>query len=175
MLPTQPVAPDQRIASLDILRGFALLGILTMNITAGLPGGARLNPLVTGGFSGIDFVVWVAGYLLFDEKMITVFSMLFGAGLLLVTERAEKAGLSPRRLFYRRSVVLLLIGLAHAYLLWEGDIVVTYALCGMAIYPPRLKAPRKLLIIAAALVCVGPIADRVFGSGAAEPGSGGAA
>ncbi len=122
-----------------------------MNITAGLPGGARLNPLVAGGFSGANFGVWLTGYFLFDEKMITLFSMLFGAGLVLGTDRAEQSGRAPSAFFYRRAATLLLIGLAHAYLLWEGDILVTYALCSLAIYPLRRKSPRKLLLIAALL------------------------
>ena len=111
-----PVDARERIGTLDVLRGFAVLGILTMNITAGLPGGARLNPLASGGFEGSNFWVWVVGYLLFDEKMITIFSMLFGAGLLLMTDRAEAAGRNPKAFFYRRSLVLLGIGLVQAIL-----------------------------------------------------------
>lgn len=137
--------PSERLAALDILRGFALLGILTMNITLGLPGAARLVPTIAGGFSGANFVVWVAGYLLCDEKMITLFSLLFGAGILLI---AGKPGGNAAQLFARRQIILLGIGLFHAYLIWEGDILVPYALCGLAVYKLRHLPPRRLLALA---------------------------
>ena len=136
---------------IDVLRGFAVLGILTMNITLGQPGATRLNPTIAGGFEGTDFVAWVIGYFLFDEKMITMFSMLFGAGVVLFADRLERRGVQPRRLYYRRSLILLAIGLLHAYLLWEGDILVTYSICGMIVYPLRHKPPKQLVAIGALL------------------------
>lgn len=136
----------ERLVAMDAIRGFAVLGILAMNIVSiGLPGAARLNPLLAGGFEGFNRLLWWIGYLLFDEKMIALFSMLFGAGLVLQADRALQAGRSPARLFYRRAAVLLLIGLGHAYLLWEGDILVTYAMCGMLVYPFRWLSPRLLI------------------------------
>jgi uncharacterized protein len=148
-----PVASSERLTSIDVLRGFAVLGILTMNILSlGLPGTARLNPNVAGGFAGINHVAWLIGYFVFDEKMITIFSMLFGAGLVLMTERTNQQGKSPVVFFYRRAAVLLVIGLAHAYLLWEGDILVSYALCGMLVYPLRKLSPRTLLIVGLLIV-----------------------
>ena len=71
--------------------------------------------------------------------------MLFGAGLVLQADRAAQKGRSPARLFYRRVFVLLLIGLIHAYLVWDGDILVTYALCGMLVHPLRRLSPRVLI------------------------------
>ncbi len=105
------MAAPERLASIDVLRGFALLGILTMNITLALPGANHLNPTIAGGFTGVHFAAWLAGFLLFDEKMITLFSMLFGAGLVLMTGRMESRGGPSAVLFYRRSGVLLLFGL----------------------------------------------------------------
>lgn len=99
------------MAVIDGLRGVAQLGILTMNITLGQPGATRLNPLISAGFDGVNFAAWIAGYFLFDEKMITLFSMLFGAGIVLFSMRLEHRGVAPAHLFYRRSVTLLLIGL----------------------------------------------------------------
>ena len=87
-----PTLGSERVAVVDSLRGAALLGILTMNITLGQPGATRLNPLISGGFHGANFVAWVAGYLLFDEKMVTMFSMLFGAGIVLFSRRLEQRG-----------------------------------------------------------------------------------
>jgi len=147
----RPTAATERLAVIDVLRGVALLGILTMNITLGQPGATRLNPLISGGFEGANFAMWVAGYFLFDEKMITLFSMLFGAGVVLFCRRLDRQGVSAARLFYRRSGILLLIGLVHAYGLWEGDILVTYAICGMLIYPLRRK-PARTLAVAGVLV-----------------------
>lgn len=146
-----PTPPPERIAVIDVLRGAALLGILTMNITLGQPGVTRLNPLIAGSFESANFMAWIAGYFLFDDKMITLFSLLFGAGIGLFASRLEQRGIPPTRLFYRRSVILLFIGLAHAYLLWEGDILVTYAICGMLVYLLRNRPVTTLLITAAVL------------------------
>jgi uncharacterized protein len=141
------------MASIDVLRGFALLGILTMNILSlGLPSTARLNPNVAGGFSGINYFAWLVGYFLFDEKMITIFSMLFGAGLVLMTDRSNQQGRSSAAISYRRLGILLVIGLIHAYLIWDGDILVSYALCGMLAYPLRKLSPRTLVIVAVLVI-----------------------
>jgi uncharacterized protein len=143
-----PILSSERIDSIDVLRGVALLGILPMNIPwFALPGIAFLNPTLAGGFSGANFVAWVVCYVLFDEKMMTIFSMLFGGGLVLMTERMRQRGCSPAAFFYRRSAILLLIGLAHAYLLWAGDILVSYALCGMLVYPLRKLSPKSLIVV----------------------------
>src|SRR5262245_58730077 len=133
-----PVPPSERIASVDVLRGFALLGILAMNIVGfAWPFSAYENPTLGGGFAGADRTVWLICELVFSEKMMTIFSMLFGAGLILMTDRADARGRSLIGLYYRRCLWLLLIGMAHAYLLWPGDILVAYALCGMILFPFR--------------------------------------
>ncbi len=137
----------ERVAAIDALRGVALLGILTMNITLGQPGAAQFNPLTAGGFTGANLWAWLIGFFVFDDKMITIFAMLFGAGLVLFAERLQRRGIPPARVFYRRSAILLLLGLLHAYGLWQGDILVTYAVCGALIYPLRNKSPRVLLIL----------------------------
>jgi uncharacterized protein len=144
----EPTGKAERLIAIDVVRGVAVLGILAMNILSiGLPGAARLNPMIAGGFQGKDRYLWWIGYLFFDEKMIALFSMLFGAGLVLQAERAIRSGHSPARLFYRRMFVLLLIGLVHAYLVWDGDILVTYALCGMLLYPLRRLSPGVLILL----------------------------
>jgi uncharacterized protein len=143
-----PIGASERLESIDVLRGFALLGILPINILSlALPGMAFFNPTVAGGFSGGNFAAWYLSYLLFEEKMMTIFSMLFGAGLVLMTDRVQQRKRSPAAFFYRRAAILLVIGLAHAYLLWPGDILVTYALCGMLVYPLRKLSPRLLMLI----------------------------
>jgi uncharacterized protein len=143
-----PVPSSERFESIDVVRGFALLGILAINIiNFGLPEIAQSNPAAVGGFEGANFVAWFVCHLLFEEKMFTLFSMLFGAGLVLMTGRAEARGQGSAKLFYRRAGFLLLIGLLHGYFLWEGDILFFYAVCGMAIYPLRRKSPGILLIL----------------------------
>ncbi len=113
-----PVIGEQRIASLDVLRGFALLGILVMNIqTFAMPVAAYGNPTAYGDLQGINLWVWQLGYLFFDLKFMTLFSMLFGAGVLLFIDRATARGASAAKLHYRRSGWLILFGLLHAHLL----------------------------------------------------------
>ncbi len=120
-----------------------------MNILSlGLPGTARLNPNVAGGFTGTNYLAWLVGFFVFDEKMITIFSMLFGAGLVLMADRSNRQVRSPVALYYRRVGILLAIGLIHAYLIWDGDILVSYALCGMLAYPLRTLSPRRLVVVA---------------------------
>jgi uncharacterized protein len=151
----EPVAANERIAAVDVLRGFALLGILAMNIVAfAWPGDAYENPLRGGGFSGLDRVIWVFNYLFFEMKMMTLFSMLFGAGLVLMGERSDQRGASLRGVYYRRCLWLLVIGLVHSYLIWSGDILVMYAECGLIIYLFRRWRPRTLIPLGIAFLCV---------------------
>ncbi|MFN7733942.1 MAG: DUF418 domain-containing protein [Pirellula sp.] len=153
--PVNPAGGSERWTSIDVVRGVAVLGILPMNILSiGLPGAARLKPTIAGGFEGTDRLLWWLGYLLFDEKMIALFSMLFGAGLVLQADRALQSGRSAAGLFYRRVFFLLLIGLVHAYFVWDGDILVTYALCGMLLYPARRLPPRWLIGLGIAMLLV---------------------
>jgi uncharacterized protein len=143
-----PIFSSERVNSIDVLRGFALLGILPINILAlALPWAAYENPNLAGGFAGMNYVAWLVCYVLFDHKMMTIFSMLFGAGLVLMSDRMTQKGASPAAFFYRRAAILLVIGLAHAYLIWEGDILVSYALCGMIVYPLRKLRPRTLIVV----------------------------
>ncbi|MCB2230270.1 DUF418 domain-containing protein [bacterium] len=144
---TDPVALGNRIESLDVLRGFALLGILVINIVLfSYPTSVMQNPTVAGGFTGIDFFSWQISYLFFSMKFMAIFSMLFGAGIILLTERAESRGVSVRPAFFRRQWWLLLFGALHAYFVWFGDILFPYAICGMIVYLFRRKSARFLVI-----------------------------
>jgi uncharacterized protein len=149
----EPVAEAERVAAVDILRGFALLGILAMNIVGfSWPGAAYENPTRGGGFTGVDRVIWVFNHLSFEMKMMTLFSMLFGAGLVLMADRADHRGASLRGVYYRRVLWLLVIGLIHAYLIWWGDILVLYAQCGLLIYLFRRMRPRWLITLGVAFM-----------------------
>lgn len=148
-----PVAQAQRIQSLDVIRGVALLGILVMNIQAfAMPFPAYLNPHAYGDLAGSNYIVWLLSHVLTDRKFMTIFSMLFGAGIVLMTSRREEAGARPAGLHFRRMAVLLGIGLCHAYLLWDGDILVTYAICGMVVYPMRGWRPGRLIAMGLLLI-----------------------
>jgi uncharacterized protein len=142
----EPVSAPERFASVDMLRGFALLGILAMNIVHfGWPNQVAGNPTRGGGFHGLDRMLWVVNHLVFEMKMMTLFSMLFGAGLVLMGERAEARGASLRGVYYRRVFWLIVIGLVHSYLIWDGDILVLYGECGLIIYLFRRWRPRTLI------------------------------
>ena len=151
-----PVTTSERIAMVDVLRGVALLGILVINIELfALPSAMLFSPDLVGGFTGMNLWVWEFGYLLFFEKMMAIFSMLFGAGLILMFKRAETAQKKLGGVYYRRILWLVLIGLAHAYLLWYGDILFTYAICGLLLYLFRRRSARALMILGIAVLIVG--------------------
>ena len=142
-----PIEATDRIESLDVLRGFAVLGILVMNIQAfAMPGAAYFNPTAYGDLNGLNFFTWLASYLLVDQKFMSIFSLLFGAGICLFADRAEARSGRSAGLHYRRMFYLLVFGFIHAYLLWSGDILVAYALCGSVIFLLRNRSPRALVV-----------------------------
>ncbi|MCW4453769.1 DUF418 domain-containing protein [Flavobacterium sp. MXW15] len=140
----QPVAPAERIATLDALRGFALLGILLMNMEAF---GGPMDLAFTGidpRWQGADHWADALVYVFVQGKFFTLFSLLFGMGFAVMAQRAAAAGREFSPLYLRRSLVLLCIGLAHALLVWSGDILVAYALLSLFL-PPFREAPRSWL------------------------------
>ena len=145
-----PVDERQRIESLDVLRGFALLGILLMNIVGfGLPAAAYSNPIV-GIASSTDLWVWAGMDLVAEGAMRCLFSILFGAGVVLFTTGAKSKSAG---LHYKRNLWLLVFGLVDAYLLlWNGDVLVTYACVGFVLFWVRDVQPGRLLLTAGVLV-----------------------
>lgn len=153
-----PTSRAERITALDTLRGFALLGILLMNIVPfGMHGAAYTDPTVTGGATGANLAVWAVLHVLAEGKMRCLFSMVFGAGVILLTSRLEARG-SSADIYYRRTLWLLLFGVAHAYLLWLGDILYPYALCALILYPFRKLPARTLLRIGGAILLLSALA-----------------
>jgi uncharacterized protein len=151
-----PLEEAERIVPLDVLRGLALLGILLMNIQAfSMIGAAYSNPTSYGDLRGANWWVWLLCRVFADQKFMTIFSMLFGAGILLMTRRIEARGLPSARLHYRRMGWLLLFGLLHGFLLWDGDILFVYGVGGLVVYLFRKMAPWKQLLLAAVLLAVG--------------------
>lgn len=150
-----PVAEVNRIETLDFLRGFALMGILIVNIQAmAMIGAAYSNPTAYGDYSGLNRIVFLLTFFFFESKMMSIFSMLFGAGIILMTDRLAKKSNSSRWIHFRRMFWLLLFGLAHAHLIWYGDILYTYALCGVLVYFLRRLSPKYLLAIGTAAILV---------------------
>jgi len=161
----QPVAEKERIVSIDVLRGFALLGILPMNIQSfSMISAAYMNPTAYGDLHGANYLVWLLCRLLADEKFMTIFSMLFGAGIFLMTSRIEAAGKRPAALHYRRMGWLVLFGLAHGYLLWSGDILFSYGMCGLVAYLSRKLRPRTLIAIGLLLIAVASAVLAFYGA-----------
>ena len=136
----------ERIVTLDVIRGFAVMGILAMNIVAfAMPFPAYMNPAAYGGDSGVNLASWFASTIFVDGKMRGLFSILFGASTLLVIQRAEQAGLGGAGAHYRRMAFLLIFGLIHFYFVWFGDILALYALCGLLLYAFRNRTPKALV------------------------------
>lgn len=157
--------PLQRIATLDLVRGVAVMGILAMNIVGfAMPSQAYSNPVAYGG-STSDIVTWFVSFVFVDGKMRGFFSFLFGASMLLVIERAEAGGQPPAAVHYRRLVWLLVFGLIHLFCIWWGDILTHYALVGMIAYLFRGKTPKALIRWSIGLLTV---AFLLMASGAAN-------
>lgn len=152
----QATPEAERIRALDLLRGFAVLGILYMNIQAfSMPSSAYMNPSTYGDLHGGNLAVWLAGRILVDQKFMSMFSLLFGAGIVLMTGRVEARGLRPPRLHFRRMGWLALAGLMHGFLLWSGDILFCYGVCGCLIYRARTWTARRLLLAAVVVLLFG--------------------
>ena len=153
-----PVRAGERIAALDVLRGFAVLGILVMNVQSySMITAAYFNPTANEKGAGIGFAAWLLSHVFFDTKFMSIFSTLFGAGMALMAERAAARNASATGVHYRRQFWLLVLGLAHAHLIWYGDILVPYALCGFILYSLRNLKPTKLLIAGFAMTAVTPL------------------
>ncbi len=141
-----------------------MLGILVMNIQSfAMPSAAYTNPTAYGDLAGLNLFTWVASHLLVDQKFMTLFSLLFGAGVCLFADRAEARGGRSAGLHYRRMFWLLLVGLAHAYLLWSGDVLVTYAVCGCLVFLVRSRPPKTLLLAGLATFAVASLLSIAFG------------
>ncbi len=145
-------APD-RILTLDVIRGVAVMGIFSVNVIAfAMIESAYFNPAAYGGHTGANLALWAANMIVVDGKMRTLFSMLFGASMLLVVERAERGGRSGWWTHCRRMVVLLGFGLIHYYFIWFGDILTLYAVSGLIAFIFRGMTPDKLIALGAALL-----------------------
>ena len=160
-----PVTSAERIRSLDVMRGVALLGILLLNIVGfGLVFMAYVDPTIQGGADGVNLLVWKINNLFFEGTMRALFSMLFGVGMVLMTSRMinRGGGIEVADIYYRRTIWLLIFGLAHGYLiLWTGDILFAYGLWGLFLFPFRNTKPKKLIVAVIALTLIGVVLQTV--------------
>ena len=156
-----PVVRGERLHTLDVLRGFALLGILTINVDdfagpeslPGVPMGLAKAALV-GWHAHLDLVILTFKWMFFEGKMRALFAMLFGAGVVLLTERIERRGRPAwaADIFLRRNMWLVLFGLIHGTLIWGGDILLAYGLTGLLfLFPLRHVSSRRLVGIGLAI------------------------
>jgi uncharacterized protein len=164
-----PVTRAERLPTIDILRGFALLGILVVNMGIfSQPSQHLVLPLPPGTPWYDVAATWLVRFLA-EAKFYSLFSFLFGLGLFLQMERVEGRGGRFVPLYLRRLLVLLAIGLVHAFLIWNGDVLVLYALLGFVLLLFRRARPRTLLIWAAVLLAL-PVLINLASTGVVELG-----
>jgi uncharacterized protein len=153
----------QRVFAIDVLRGVVVLGILLINIEDfGLPHADKsaIGTEWVGAYFPAAFDhhlgVWCIFRALFEGKMRAIFSMLFGASVVLLTGALQRRGEGARAadIYYRRTLWLLGFGLLHAYLLWEGDILFGYAIGGLFLYPLRNLSARAAMVAGACLLAL---------------------
>lgn len=149
----------ERIELLDALRGFALFGILLANILF-WSGWGLMTEEQRIAFAGAEAATWQHRFhhLLVDGKFYTIFSLLFGLGFALQIARLSARGIEGLRVYRRRVLVLLGIGLVHSWLIWDGDILTLYALLGLVLPFFHSWRERSLMIAAAVLIFLVPIA-----------------
>jgi uncharacterized protein len=151
-----PTAPAERIQIVDILRGFALLGILVVNMELfSHPVQTVLLPYAGSGFADRAAAFMIR--FLAEGKFYSLFSFLFGLGFYLLMERLEQKKLQMKRIYVRRLLALLIFGVTHALLLWVGDILALYAVTGLTLLLFRRAKPRTLLTWAVILVLLMPL------------------
>jgi uncharacterized protein len=144
----QPTHTQERIPSLDFLRGVAILGILFINIE-NFAYSDSWSPWKFGFNSPIDHSTRFWVYFLTQGKFYTMFALLFGVGFYIFLERLEKKdlGLQAMDIYARRLLWLFIIGIAHSYLVWTGDVLYHYAICGLLLFPFRSISSRNLILV----------------------------
>ena len=152
-----PTTNAERIQSLDVIRGFALLGILLMNVEYFMKPMQAIMLGFDAGDTGMDRAVAWFVYAFVQGKFYTMFSLLFGLGFTIFLDRALARGASPRLLFARRLAGLLLIGAAHAFLVWSGDILLLYALFGFLLLLFAHTPASRLWKYGVALLLIPPL------------------
>lgn len=153
---TPATDPRERIASIDVLRGVAVLGILSINIWFfAFPFDVASNPTIWGEYFGADHVAWWTSWIAVEGSQRAIFTMLFGASVLLFTERlaSDERRTSLTKIYYRRTGWLIVFGLINGYiLLWNGDILFFYGVMGLLLYFTRGWSVRRLITVAVIVI-----------------------
>ena len=160
-----PIAVNQRIEALDVVRGFALLGILLMNIEFFNRTYSSFNEGMPRDITGLNWLTsWFITYFV-QGKFWTIFSLLFGMGFAVMMVRAERAGREFTQVYIRRVIALAVFGALHYIFLWEGDILFSYAVAALRLMVVLYAKPKPLLIAIAVAVSLGfiPYLDNFFG------------
>lgn len=154
-----PLAGEQRIEALDVVRGFALLGIFLMNIEWFNRPISTMGQGMPRGLTGVDWLAsWFVTYFV-QGKFWMIFSLLFGMGFAVMLVRAERAGRPFIRVYLRRILALAVFGAVHYIYLWEGDILFSYAVAALGLLIVLYGKARPIIIGCAILVGLGLIAD----------------
>ena len=157
-VPAASTTSAERITNLDTVRGVATLAILVMNaVSFALPEAAYFNLDAGGGDGWLDRAIGIAGEVFVDQKSMALFSLLFGAGIVLFADRVEARQGRPVALSLWRNLLLLAVGVLHT-LLWEGDILTVYAICAPVLLALRKRSPRFLLFTGASMVVASAVA-----------------
>ncbi|HYD13176.1 MAG TPA: DUF418 domain-containing protein [Allosphingosinicella sp.] len=157
--PAQAAPAARRIEALDFVRGVALCGILLMNIIDfGLPD-AYTNPQNSGGATGVNLVTWVITEIGFEGTQRALFSMLFGASVILFTSRLEAQGRADAAdIYVRRNLWLVGFGMVNAFLLlWHGDILYSYGIVALFLYAFRKLAAKWMLLLGVGALLAGAV------------------
>jgi uncharacterized protein len=157
-----PVSLSERADMLDVLRGFALLGVLLDNLF-GFTGYGYFTDAQREALSTwpADSIIGLAELTFINGKFYSLFSLLFGIGFSIIFIRNEQRGVNPFKIFYRRLFVLLLFGAVHLFLLWEGDILFLYALIGLLLPLFRKCSDKTLLTWSIALIASPILIDMI--------------
>ena len=154
----QPIHPGERIESIDVLRGAAVLGILVINVwVLALPDVAYVDVSVRGGNAYLNRFSWAVSHLVIEGKMRALLSLLFGAGVILLTGRIESRGghADVTDIYYRRTIWLVVFGVAQSYLLiWAVDFIYAFALVGLLLFPFRKMRGESLIAVGLMLLAV---------------------
>lgn len=157
-----PTSTSQRHIFLDALRGFALLGVCLANYPEFSLYTFQPDTVAESmPDAGIDRIVKFLQYLFIDGKFYTLFSLLFGIGFSIIISHAAERGANGFRIFYRRMIILALIGCTHLMLIWSGDILLLYAVLGMLLPLFRNMSDRKNLTVATVLLVIPVVIDAV--------------
>ncbi|MBS4210661.1 DUF418 domain-containing protein [Bacillus sp. FJAT-50079] len=139
----EPIRSNQRIQSLDVLRGISLLGILLVNMISFHTPFSYYNPYEWFKYSDLTVYSWIDIFV--QGSFYPIFAMMFGYGMVIMQERAAVKDVSFWKISIRRLIVLLLFGIIHAFLIWYGDILMTYALVGLLLLLFLKMSGRALL------------------------------